>query len=364
MNKKILSIVIPVYNTEKYLPRCLDSVISSINFMENDTQIIVINDGSKGNCDKIIESYLNVYKGLIMYIKQDNKGLAETKNIGIKNSIGKYISFIDSDDFVDENFYIDAFKLIYAKNADIVICDWETIDKDKKFIVPAKDERYSNSKLGYIDVQIMPSSCNKIVKKDLFNNLFFPIGLRYEDLATTLILLLRANKICYLNKPYYKYFLSDSSIMRSEFDEKKFQMIDIFEILFERLDDMNISITDKEMYKYMTYTRRFYEELLEQIAIKSKNSIEKKRLCKIFCEKICRINKLMCSNKYFYRNIFKSKSFIRNISNRILHYFINNNHYQLLYFMLDKKIYYRFISVRYIGKDIISFIEKKENKYE
>ena len=360
MKEKRLSIIVPIYNTEQYLNRCIDSIISAINNVTFEVEIILINDASKGNCDDIVLEYIEKYKNLIKYIKQENSGLAQTKNIGIENSTGEYISFIDSDDFIDENFYKDAFNIINERKADVVICDWETISKDNRFIVPAKDTRYSSDKLGCIDVQIMPSSCNKIAKKELFENLYFPNKLRYEDLATTLIMLLKAKKIVYLNKPYYKYYLSEGSIMRSDFDEKKFQMIDVFKILFERLDNMNLNKEEKEVYEYMVYTRRLYEELIEPIAI-GKNGKIKFELCKKFCDKISDLNSYMCKNKYFIENVYGKSKFLKKVSNKMLHFCLNKKHYRILYLILKKRIYYSLFAIRYGGKDVIDFFNKEND---
>ena len=191
-----LSVIIPVYNTEKYIKRCIDSVITAVKKVNIKSEILIINDGSTDNSETIIKEYLNEYAELIKYYKKENAGLADTKNVGIKMANGKYLSFIDSDDYIDENFYLDSFKIIEKEKADMVICDWETIceDNNTTYIVEAKNGLYEDDFWGCIDVFIMPSSCNKIVKKELFNNLEFPKGLIYEDLATTLILFCRAYK--------------------------------------------------------------------------------------------------------------------------------------------------------------------------
>ncbi len=349
-----LSVVVPVYNTEQFLRRSLDSIILALQKLSNWTyELIVINDGSKGNCDEIIDEYVKQYT-FIRYKKQENSGLAETKNVGLKIANGEYISFIDSDDYIDPNFYIDAFNKIIKDNADVIIYDWESVSKEGKFTVPAKNSKYADDKLGCIDISIMPSSCNKIVKKSLFSGLSFPKGLRYEDLGTTLIVLLRAENICYLAKPYYKYVLTEGSIMRSGFDERNFQMIDIFEILFSRLDELDyITNDEKDMYKYMVYTRRLYEDLIELIAISKASKEKKEEMCKLFCEKIHNINVQMCENKYFKENVFNANSLKRNYANRILHKCINNNNYKKLNGLLKTKVYYRFFYIKYLSKDVI-----------
>ncbi|MBO5477512.1 MAG: glycosyltransferase [Clostridia bacterium] len=353
MEKK-LSVVIPVYNTEKYLKRCIDSVISAVNFMRKDTQILVINDGSKGNCDEIMNEYLKENSDLITYRKQENAGLSETKNVGIENALGEYISFVDSDDYIDENFYTEFFELVKKENADVVICDWEAIGKNERHVVPSRNPEYEENDIrGIFDVMIMPNSCNKMIKRELFNGIKFPKGYIYEDLGTTLIVLLRAKKIVYTAKPYYKYYLSEGSITRSGFSKKNFQMIDIFNLIFERLDNELGDNPDKEMYQYMIYTRRIYEELIEKIVLEKLDKKEKTEMWKIFCEKINTVNRRMCKNKYFCENVFKTGSVLKRLGNKFMHFCINNNHYKILSVIMKKRVYYSLFAVRYIGKAVI-----------
>ena len=324
-----LSVIIPVYNTEKYIKRCIDSVITAVKKVNIKSEILIINDGSTDNSETIIKEYLNEYAELIKYYKKENAGLADTKNVGIKMANGKYLSFIDSDDYIDEAFYYDSFQIIKAENIDMVICDWETIDiqNNKKYIVEAK---------------------NKIVKKDLFNNLEFPKGLRYEDLGTTLILFFRANSIKYINRPYYKYCLTPGSIMRTDVDERNLQMIEIFDILFDRIEKLDISKDKKDKALYMVYTRRFYEELLEKIVLSNK----KKYLIKEFCDKIKLLDQKFWKNKYFIM-LISSQGKKRKKANELLHKAIQNKKYRLLSLYLTKRLYYKYFAIRYMSIDKI-----------
>ena len=345
-----LSVIIPVYNTEKYIKRCIDSVITAVKKVNIKSEILIINDGSTDNSETIIKEYLNEYAELIKYYKKENAGLADTKNVGIKMANGKYLSFIDSDDYIDEAFYYDSFQIIKAENIDMVICDWETIDiqNNKKYIVEAKNKLYEDDMWGCIDIPIMPSSCNKIVKKDLFNNLEFPKGLRYEDLGTTLILFFRANSIKYINRPYYKYCLTPGSIMRTDFDERNLQMIEIFDILFDRIEKLDISKDKKDKALYMVYTRRFYEELLEKIVLSNK----KKYFIKEFCDKIKLLDQKFWKNKYFIM-LISSQGKKRKKANELLHKAIQNKKYRLLSLYLTKRLYYKYFAIRYMSVDKI-----------
>ena len=108
MNKSefVFSIIIPVYNTEKYIEKCLDSVLDA---MDTDCEVIIVNDGATDNSEKIIKQFINdlpeKYKENFVYTKKKNKGLADTKNVGIEMARGKFISVVDSDDYIDKNFY-------------------------------------------------------------------------------------------------------------------------------------------------------------------------------------------------------------------------------------------------------------------
>lgn len=353
MNEVELSVIIPVYNTEKYIERCLNSVVKSLTKLKEKSEIIIVNDGSPDNSESVIKKFIEKYPNLIKYYKKENAGLADTKNFGIKHSSGKYLSFVDSDDYIDECFYYDTLDIINNENVDLLICDWETIDEanNKKYIVEAKNKSYNDDKWGCIDVSIMPSSCNKIVKRELFSDLEFPMGLRYEDLGTTLVLFFRASKIKYVNKPYYKYCLSPNSIMRKTFDENNLQMIDIFNIIFNRIKELNISDDDKEKAMYMVYTRRFYEFLLENIS-KQKFS-NRFKLLKICCNKLAYIDKYMNKNKYFKKNVYTIQTRKKMYLNHILHYLIRRKLPLLLSIILNSRGYYRLIHVKYNSNLVI-----------
>ena len=105
MDDIYLSVIIPVYNTEKHFKRCIDSVLKAIKKINKKNEIIVINDGSNGNIQEIIKEYLENYRDIIKFISQENRGRGASRNIGLSNSKGKYISFIDSDDYIDEDMY-------------------------------------------------------------------------------------------------------------------------------------------------------------------------------------------------------------------------------------------------------------------
>ena len=159
-----ISVIIPVYNVEKYLSKCLDSVV---NQTLKDIEIIVVNDGSPDNSQKIIDDYTKKYKNIKSFVKK-NGGLSDARNFGIKKASGKYIAFLDSDDYVTEDMYEKMYKKAISHNFDIVVCDLNYVYDDR--IVKA----YSNIKddttnIKNVMINIYPAAWNKIFKRELFD---------------------------------------------------------------------------------------------------------------------------------------------------------------------------------------------------
>ena len=198
--EKLISVIVPIYNVEKYLSKSLDSIIAA---KVDDMEILLINDGSTDNSDQIAKEYASNYPDLIRYIYQTNHGLGNVRNVGLKESKGKYIASIDSDDTININFFKEA--LPYIKNdVDMVIYDWQSITEKESFPTPALDTMIdvdSDYKKS-LYATIMPSACNKIVKKELYNDIKFAEGKKFEDLSTNPIIILKSNKIKYINCSY------------------------------------------------------------------------------------------------------------------------------------------------------------------
>lgn len=345
MNDIYLSIIVPVYNTEKYLNRCIDSIIQAIKLVKDKVEIIIINDGSKGNADEIIESYVKNFPDTIVYIKQENKGRGATRNVGISKARGKYISFIDSDDYIDDNMYLDMLSKLKSEDADIAICDFQNIienNPENSGRIEAKNLNIEDNKFGCFDVLILPSCCNKIISKELFNNVKFPEHINYEDLAIIPSIVLKAKKIVYLPNMYYKYYQNSDSIMNKEYDTENLNLIDALEISLKNIDNLNLSKEDLKKAEYMLCTRRFYEELLEKIMF----SNNKKELVKGFCDRIQNIEKRLINNKYFIKEI-STQGVLKKIGNKLLHKAIRDKDYNKINMYLKTKIYYRFFAIRY-----------------
>lgn len=299
--EKMMTVVVPVYNVEKYLRGSLESIIKA---GIDDMEILIINDGSTDGSEEIIKEYVEKYPNYIRYIKQKNKGLGAVRNVGLKNAKGKYIVSIDSDDTIHPNFIKDAYAYC-QKDIDVILFDWLSITKEGSFPTTALDTLLSikNRYKSILYATIMPSTCNKIVKKSLYKKVGveFVEGLKFEDLSTNPIVLLEAKTIKYFNKPYYEYMIRDSSIMRSSAGT---HMIDIIKILENRLMAYckNHREIDRESFHYYVYYWRI-EELIFNLIYNMEEKERKEFISYMEKEIGPLLKELYTSNRYIKDSI-------------------------------------------------------------
>lgn len=270
--EKLISAIVPVYNTSEYLEKSLNSIIKAI---PDNSEILIINDGSTDGSKNIINKYEKKYPELIRAIHQKNHGLGNVRNVGLREAKGKYIASIDSDDTINPNFFDEAVE--HLKNdVDIVICDWLTVTNDSNYETAALDYVFKdiNKYEGLLYTTIMPSTCNKIIKKSLFDELKLTYKEdKYEDLSTNPIIMLRAKTIKYINKPYYEYYIRSNSIMRSS---AGLSMIDVIKFLDDRVNHYKEYVNvDIEKFKFYTYAWRIEEYVMNQLYSLDEKEIKK-----------------------------------------------------------------------------------------
>ena len=240
-NNILVSVIVPVYNVEKYLVRCVDSILKQ---SYNNLQIILVDDGSNDKSALICDEYTKK-DSRILVIHKNNGGLSEARNVGIDDAKGDYICFIDSDDFVRETYVKDLLSIILEYNADIAVCLFEKgnsdrfkdiIDENQPNIIVLNNIEALNKLYDEVLNVSMIVVWNKLYSKNLFNKIRFPIGKIHEDEFTMPKLLFEADKIVIINKKDYYYFQSPNSIMRSEF---KINRLDALEAFEERINLFN-----------------------------------------------------------------------------------------------------------------------------
>lgn len=212
--QKLISIIVPVYNVEKYLDKCIDSII---NQTYKNIEIILVDDGSTDKSGDICDKAQNKDKR-IKVIHKANGGLSDARNAGLRIAKGDLIGFVDSDDYIKEDMFETLYNLIEKHNANISIVSYYELYNEKLIAVKESKEVEEFNKIEaikelLIDNKIQSYAWNKLFKKELFKNLEFPVNKNFEDIATTLLLFERADKIVLLQKPEYFYVRREDSII-------------------------------------------------------------------------------------------------------------------------------------------------------
>ncbi len=228
-----ISVIVPVYNVDKYLSACLDSLISQTS---GDFEIIVVDDGSTDKSPAMCDAYAAEYPDRVTVIHQENKGLGGARNTGIKAATGDYLFFLDSDDTVDPDALERLGGVIEKTDADMVLCGVRVITpdgKDVEYPLPYEDETVLFPKEDKAVLTGTPEAPLKITKRNLFseNGIEFPSKVWYEDLRTTPKLLAAAEKVVVLKEPFYNYCRREGSIMNNKNVERNREIIDAMEDL-------------------------------------------------------------------------------------------------------------------------------------
>ena len=233
MKKDKISIIVPFYNVEAYASKCIESII---NQTYKNLEIILVDDGSPDNCGKIIDEYAKKDKR-IKVIHKKNGGLSDARNKGIEAATGKYIGFVDSDDYIKEDMYEYLYNLIIDNDADISIIDFIYFyENDSIFEDEVKEEikilnNYDSLRELLSISKLENHAVTKLYSKDLFNGVRYPINKKMEDVGTTYKLLDKANKIVVSNIQKYYYLLREDGIT---FSKSLSLFIDYYELSLER----------------------------------------------------------------------------------------------------------------------------------
>lgn len=206
---KKLSVIIPCYNVEKYISKCLQSLR---NQTYKNLEIIVINDGSKDSTLDVIKKEVRNDKRFKV-IDQTNHGIGYTRNKGISLATGEYIAFVDSDDYLEKDMYEKMIQNLESNNADIVICDYYKFNsKEKESKKCGKQVKFNLSIFESPEIINNVGYCpwNKVYKTKLFKNIKFPLNKKFEDLEAVVKVLSEANKISKINDYLYNYRVNEN----------------------------------------------------------------------------------------------------------------------------------------------------------
>lgn len=229
-----VSLIVPIYNSQNYLEKCIKSLISQTL---KDIQIILINDGSTDNSEKIIKSFDDER---IVYISKNNEGIGKTRNLGIDKATGEFLAFVDSDDYLNEHFCEYMYQKAVNDDCDLVVCDFF---EDRNTLVGIKFKDFKDTNLretpeliNYINL----GPCNKLYKKSLFDDKSnrFEENLKYEDAPFVVKMLVSANRIGKVND-YLTYYVIHSNSETTIRDKRMYDILEITDIIVNDLKKVN-----------------------------------------------------------------------------------------------------------------------------
>ncbi|NFO13453.1 glycosyltransferase [Clostridium botulinum] len=253
-----ISVVIPIYNVERYLEKCLESVVSQ-NF--DSYQVILVNDGSTDSSEKIAKKFVKKYKRFKI-VNKTNAGLGAARNTGLQHCSGKYVVFIDSDDYIEKDYLYTLYNSVKPNNSDMAICSFEKIFENKnKSIVNMLNIDCDKTYSGIDTLKLLfksKISCyawDKIYKRKLFNdnNIKYCEGRLYEDIFTTIKLISSCRRISFVNKPLYKYRIRNGNIT----SEKTLKAI----------NDFNYAVQEVNIYLKKNHWGLFISEEMKNFNI-------------------------------------------------------------------------------------------------
>jgi len=306
-----VSVIVPVYNVEKYIERCLDSLV---NQTLNDIEIIVVNDGSPDNSQSIIDKYVKKYPKKVKSFIKENGGQGSARNFGLEKSNGLYIGYVDSDDYVELDMYEKLYEKANKENLDIVVCGsynvYETGEKIKDLDKIIFSDKKKNAFFG------RPAVWNKLYKKELIvnNNCNFRSKVWYEDFDFTLNILSFAKKIGYVNEPLYNYLIREGSTMNNSNLDRNLEIMSAFDQV------LNNKKIDKEILEFLAIYHIYISAVVR--VINSNGNNKKKREV---------INKLLTYVNDNFKNYKKNKYlYLLERNRKIIFTLINLKQYYLI----------------------------------
>lgn len=241
-----VSIIVPVYNVEKYLSECLDSLISQTL---SDIEIICVNDGSKDSSLEILEKYAQKDKRIVV-INQENSGVSTARNTGMKCANGEYIGFIDSDDWIDSDFYEKLYNSAKNNNADIAVASIIRYRKiEQKYRVKYIKEIVFTDLQDKISACSVPRICyvwNKLYRKELIQDDLFTPNVYFEDVIWLPNIIKKANKVVTVDGTNYYYRVNNNSIVKRPSKKKQQDNYYAKKKMVEFFNENNLKLTKKE----------------------------------------------------------------------------------------------------------------------
>ena len=284
-----LSVIVPVYNTEKYIEKCINSILNS-SF--KDLEIIIVNDGSTDNSEEIINKIIKEKKDFnIKYLKKENGGLSDARNFALSYVTGKFISFIDSDDYIDVNLYKNLEKYM-KQDIDLIKFKMKKVDEEGNILEKLDGPVFEKctGEEGYkklcVDDKFLDPACIYLYKTKFFkeNNFKYAKGLYHEDFGLTSLIILKASSFVSTEEFGYYYLQTKNSITRDKDYKKEIKkakdLIKHYDNMIEKIDNDNYKISKESkilIKRYFTNTLLLKSYDLKEESLKNYLKELKKR---------------------------------------------------------------------------------------
>lgn len=311
-----ISVVVPVYKVEKYLERCVQSILDQ-TFTE--FELLLIDDGSPDRCPELCEEFAQS-DGRIRVIHQKNQGLSAARNKGIESANGKYLAFIDSDDWIHPEMLERLHREIIENDAQIAVCGYSIVHEGAGTEEVEETWLKKEGLTGVGAISLIGSksynmafviACNKLYRKEVFQTVRYPVGKVNEDVFVTGDLYLQCDKICSVPEPYYYYVQREGSIMHT-CNVSSLDGVEGYYLLFMRLHDLGytevMADIEKRLFAQLTVVyRQLSPELKKHPRVKEIKSCWKKTIRILIKEKKCTSRTLIrsfifgCAPWFYYR---------------------------------------------------------------
>ena len=262
-----ISVIVPVYNVQKYLRKCLNSLVKQTF---KDIEIIAVNDGSTDDSEEILKEYAEKYDNFSYYNKE-NGGLSDARNFGLKHANGRYVAFVDSDDYVDRTMYEKMYNKALENNYDYVECDFYWVYPNKNRL--DRGIRYKNKNEMLLYGRVV--AWNKLIKRDVITELF-PKGLYFEDIEFFYKLIPNINDFAFVDEPLVYYVQRENSQSKEQ-SYKTAQIFNIFDNVFDYYRKHKIYDKYRRELEY-SYVRILLCSSLKRMC-KIKDDVARNRLC-------------------------------------------------------------------------------------
>lgn len=274
-----ISVIVPVYKVEKYIHRCVDSIL---NQTFTDFELILVDDGSPDNCGKICDEYAEK-DNRIHVIHKENGGLSDARNVGIdwafEHSDSEWITFIDSDDWIHPRYLELLYNAVVETNSAICICGYEeTTGKETTVDENIFKAEIINTEFFYSEhIVNAVVAWGKLYKKDLFREIRYPVGKLHEDEFTTYKVLFQYNSIAYVSQPLYFYFINSEGITKSEWSPKRLDALDAYEeqLLFFSANNYKKAF-EVVANAYAKWLLRFINDSENHLSVKDRKKLRHK----------------------------------------------------------------------------------------